>query len=65
MNAPVFICNPSATWQVSGTNYKTSSESCKMMMSMLMHAKASSLQLNGVWFGGNTFCKHIFRGAGR
>lgn len=53
MNTAVFVCNPNATWQVSGTSYTTSAESCKMMISMLMHAKASNLQLNGVWFDGS------------
>lgn len=53
MNTAVFICNPSATWQVSGTPYTTSAETCKMMMSMLMHAKAANLQLEGVWFDGS------------
>lgn len=53
MNKAVFICNPSATWQVSGTNYSTSPDTCKAIMSMLMHAKATGADMGSVWFDGD------------
>jgi hypothetical protein len=53
MNRAVFICSPSYDWEVAGTNYKTSSETCKSMLSMLMHAKATNAQMGNVWFDGD------------
>lgn len=53
MNQPVFICSPNAEWEVSGTGYKTSAETCKSMLSMLMHAKATNADMGNVWFDGD------------
>jgi hypothetical protein len=53
MNTAVFICNPSELWTVSGTSYKTSAETCKMMVSMLMHAKSTKAEMGNVWFDGD------------
>lgn len=54
MNTAVFICNPNANWSVSGTAYTTSSETCKTMLSMLMHAKSTSSEMGSVWFDGDS-----------
>ena len=51
MNTPVFICNTNATWTVPGTGYTTEPETCKTMISMFMHAKATDIEI-GVTFDG-------------
>ncbi|MBW3532989.1 MULTISPECIES: hypothetical protein [Shewanella] len=53
MNNAVFICNPNSEWSVSGTPYITSAETCKSMLSMLMHAKATQADMGSVWFDGD------------
>ncbi|NQY62440.1 MAG: hypothetical protein HRT38_01755 [Alteromonadaceae bacterium] len=53
MNTKVFICTIDAEWTVSGTSYKTSAETCKAMLSMLMHAKATKADMGAVWFDGD------------
>jgi hypothetical protein len=53
MNRPVFVCNPGAKWSVSGTSYSTSAETCKSLLSMFMHAKASKLRINSLYFDGS------------
>lgn len=53
MSNPVFICNPNKEWGVPGTTYTTSSETCKSMLSMLMHAKSTNAQMGSVWFDGD------------
>lgn len=53
MNTAVFICDPSANWSVSGTSYTTSAETCKTMLSMLMHAKSMGSEMGSVWFDGD------------
>ena len=53
MNTAVFICKTNDEWSVSGTGYKTSAETCKTMMSMLMHAKTTKAEIGSVWFDGD------------
>ena len=53
MNKPVFICSPEYKWTVAGTSYTTSAETCKMMFSMLMHAKSTQANMGSVWFDGD------------
>ena len=53
MNTAIFICSPSSEWSVPGTGYKTSTETCKSMLSMLMHAKATKADMGNVWFDGD------------
>ncbi|NQY35761.1 MAG: hypothetical protein HRT37_12485 [Alteromonadaceae bacterium] len=53
MNAKVFICSTNSEWTVSGTGHKTSAETCKAMLSMLMHAKATKADMGSVWFDGD------------
>ncbi len=53
MNKAVFICSPNSEWVVSGTGYKTSAETCKSMLSMLMHAKSTNAAMGNVWFDGD------------
>jgi hypothetical protein len=38
MNNPVFFCSPDYEWTVSGTHYKTSTETCKMLFSTFLAA---------------------------
>ena len=52
MNTAVFICSPNSEWTVPGTSYKTSAETCKTMLSMLMHAKSTNADMGNVWFDG-------------
>lgn len=54
MNRAVFICSPSYNWEVAGTTYTTSAETCKSMLSMLMHAKATNAEMGNVWFDGDS-----------
>ena len=53
MNNPVFICSPEYKWTVAGTSYTTSAEMCKMMLSMLMHAKSTHADMGSIYFDGN------------
>lgn len=53
MNSPVFICSPEYKWTVPGTSYTTSAETCKVMLSMLMHAKSTQADIGKVWFDGS------------
>ncbi|NRF32773.1 hypothetical protein [Vibrio coralliilyticus] len=53
MNQAVFICSPNADWTVTGTNYKTSAETCNSLLSMLMHAKSTKAQMGSIWFDGD------------
>ncbi|WP_083707598.1 hypothetical protein [Pseudoalteromonas sp. EB27] len=53
MNQSVFICSPEYKWTVPGTSYTTSAETCKVMISMLMHAKSTQADMGNVWFDGS------------
>jgi len=53
MNTAVFVCNPNANWVVTGTSYQTGAETCKVMMSMFMTAKATGKSVGSVWFDGD------------
>ena len=53
MNTHAFICNPQTEWTVAGTVYKTQPEECKMLYSMLMHAKATNANVGTVYFDGD------------
>ena len=53
MNHPVFICNPNEEWNVSGTAQTTGAQTCKLMLSMLMHAKATNTYIGSVYFDGD------------
>lgn len=53
MNTAVFICSPDFEWVVPGTGYKTSAETCKTVLSMLMHAKATKADMGSVYFDGD------------
>jgi hypothetical protein len=53
MNTPVFICNPDSPWQVPGTGYVTSAETCKMMYSTFLAAKMANKVVDYVHFDGD------------
>ncbi|CCO48540.1 conserved exported hypothetical protein [Vibrio nigripulchritudo SOn1] len=53
MNRPVFFCNPETTWTVPGTAYKTGPETCKMLYSTLLAAKATKSQVDYIHFDGD------------
>ena len=54
MNTPVFFCNPSGTWTVSGaTTYETSKESCNTMYSTFLAAKMSGKVISNMVFDGD------------
>ncbi|KLN66542.1 hypothetical protein [Vibrio sp. VPAP30] len=53
MNRAVFICSPNSNWTPPGAGYQTSAETCKSMLSMLMHAKSTSTVIGSLWFDGD------------
>lgn len=53
MDSPVFFCNPGSVWQVPGTSYKTSPETCKMLYSTFLAAKMSGTPINRIHFDGD------------
>jgi hypothetical protein len=53
MNTAVFICSPNKLWEVSGATYKTSPETCRTIISFLMHAKTTGLDMGSVYFDGD------------
>lgn len=53
MNRPVFFCNPEQEWSVTGTNYKTGPETCKMLYSTLLTAKATQSEVDYIHFDGD------------
>ncbi|MET1257411.1 hypothetical protein [Aliikangiella maris] len=53
MNKAIFICSPNSEWNIPGGGYKTSAETCKSMLSMLMHAKSTKAEMGSVWLDGD------------
>ena len=53
MNTPVFFCNPAAEWVVSGTHYRTSAETCKVLYSTFLTARVSGIEIRSLHFDGD------------
>jgi hypothetical protein len=53
MNTPVFFCNVETVWTVSGTNYQTGQETCKMMYSTFLAAKSTRAIFDYIHFDGD------------
>ena len=54
MNTSVVICDPSATWTVTGTTLVTTADQCKMLLSMFLAAKLAGRPLVSVYFDGDS-----------
>ena len=54
MNTAVFICDPSATWTVTGTTYTTTADQCKSLLSLFLAAKLAGRALLNVYFDGDS-----------
>jgi hypothetical protein len=53
MNTAVFFCNSDVEWAVSGTGYKTSPETCRMLYSTFLAAKAMQSSVDYIHFDGD------------
>ena len=54
MNFGVLFCSPDSEWSVSGTNYITGPESCKVMYSTFLAAKMSGKTIKTMYFDGDS-----------
>ena len=52
MNTPVFVCSPAAEWVVTGTNYRTSAETCRALFSTFLTARISGIPIRNLYFDG-------------
>lgn len=53
MNTPVFFCNPSSLWSISGTSYTTSAETCRMLVGLFMAGKLAGRSISAMYFDGD------------